>query len=79
MKRYILRETLDGAPVHDGVFPGLGIITHGQPFTPSYPEQEELVKADPRFKEYRAPVEASVTEPEKVDGEAGNAATGGGR
>ena len=67
MKRYVLRETLDGQPIHDGIFPGLGIIQHGEPFTPTYAEQEEQVKADPRFKEYRATVSEDATVKEAAE------------
>lgn len=67
MKRYVLKKELDGQPVHDGVFPGLGIIQHGESYAPSYPAQEEQVRADPRFEEDQ-PTPETPTTPAKGKG-----------
>lgn len=63
--RYILK---DGEL--DGIIPGIGDVRHSVPIEPYGPEHEELLKADPRFKQYREPKEdaAAVTEPEKLKG-----------
>lgn len=64
--RYILKEN-----ELDGIIPGIGDVRHGVPIEPYTPEQEELLKADPRFKQYREPKEdaAPVTGGGTVEGE----------
>lgn len=62
--KYVLKESLNGEPVLDGIIPGIGDVRHGVPVTPYSPEQEEQLKEDPRFKQYR---EASVTDSATVD------------
>ncbi|EYB68931.1 hypothetical protein DEIPH_ctg013orf0037 [Deinococcus phoenicis] len=65
--KYVLKTELNGEPILDGLFDGLGVILHGQVVTPAYPAQEEALKADPRFKVYREP---GVTEEAKVGSKA---------
>lgn len=70
--KYILK---DGE--YDGIIPGIGDVRHGVPIEPFTPEQEELLKADPRFKQYREPKEdAPVTGSGTVEGEQSAADTG---
>lgn len=63
MSRYILKEELNGQPVYDGIIAGIGEVRHGQPVTPYSPEQEQLLKADPRFKQYRETATAEEPAP----------------
>lgn len=68
MTSYILKETLNGEAVLDGIIPGIGDVRHGVPITPTYPAQEEQLKADPRFKQFRESVTATATVEDKADG-----------
>ena len=49
----------------EGIYPGIGVVTAGQPVTAYGPEQEQLLREDARFKLYRGAA-VDPTESESV-------------
>ncbi|WP_261665496.1 hypothetical protein [Deinococcus sp. Marseille-Q6407] len=61
MTKYMLKDD-----ALDGIYDQIGEVRHGQVITPAYPEQEEVLKADSRFKQYRGPAPEAANPGEPV-------------